>query len=102
MEKIAFERRVYESVDDRSLSYRLYLENRWKKNNSGHKGLIIIKKSHCRCSWSNITKNSCFIIRKIVSRNAFYLVVKLIADAVPSSGNFINELKRTELIVFGF
>ena len=37
MKKISYERRAYESVDDRSLSYSIS-QKFTKKNNSGHKG----------------------------------------------------------------
>ena len=42
--KISYERRVYESVDDMSLS--LAISRKFtEKNNSGHKGLIVSKPS---------------------------------------------------------
>ena len=45
MEKISYERRVYESVDDRGLSSAKVSKIDWK-NNSGHKGLNAHFHSH--------------------------------------------------------
>ena len=39
IKKISYERRDYESVDEKSLSYRLCHEIRRKRKNSGSKGL---------------------------------------------------------------
>ena len=42
MEKNSYERRPYESVDDRSISYAIAISKIYGKSNSGHKGLTFI------------------------------------------------------------
>ena len=44
MGKISYERRAYESVDDRSLPSLGYFSSINGKNNSGHEGLTVKKK----------------------------------------------------------
>ena len=57
--KHSYERRAYESVDDRSLYILGYISKIDRKNNSGHKGLNIRK------SPQKLSQNLLDILRKI-------------------------------------